>query len=246
MRRICFYAAGWTFQGIIFPVPSTLVCVAYHPVFLVHVPPCLVWSTGWWVLSMQPGHPWGAGMSWWTQRRVLIGWPPLTCSKLGSCHHNTGRLYVMPYPQALTLRIRVLLGVAGLEPGVVHELGRLPLRGRRRIRGWCNALWSCRGSTQIPGYNLLLVGNCWYWVHLYCLPFFVPWVISTAPQSSWSPRSTIYWQWWCLFRWYHSIVLCHTRRGVAYGTFLRRRRVVLGLLLYHISQTITHMEIFTC
>ena len=109
-------------------------------------------------------------------------------------------------------------------------LGQLTLCGRCRIRGWCDALWYFQGSPQIPGSTWLLTGPWWFWGLMDCLPFLVPWASSTATQGSWSPCSTRYWQWWCLARWSHSIVLCHTWKGVAYGTFLQRRGVVLRLL----------------
>ena len=96
LGRMRSYASGWTFKGRSCSVPSTLVCVAYHPVFSVSVPTCLVQSTGWRGQSMRSSHTWGTGMPWWTQSRVLSGWPPLTCSKLRSCNHDTGRVYVIP------------------------------------------------------------------------------------------------------------------------------------------------------
>ena len=161
------------------------------------------------------------------QRRVLSGWTHLNCSKLGSCHHDTGHVYVMSYPQALPPRSRGLMSVAGLEPGVVHALGRLPLCGWLRIRGLCDSLLSWWDSPQMYGSTLLMAGTWWSWGRLARLPFFFPWALSTAPQSSWSPRSTIFWQWWCLFWWSHSIVLCHTQWGVASGTLIQRWRVVL-------------------
>ena len=168
---MCSYAAGWTFQDRSCSVRFTLVCVAYHALFLVTFPNFLVCCTGWWGSAIHPGHTWGAGIAWWTPRRVLSGWPPLTCSKLGICHHNTEHVYVIPYTQTLPLRIRCLLSVAGLELGVVHELGRLPLHGKRRIRRWWDDLWYCWVSPQIPGSIILLEGTWWYWGNLASLHF---------------------------------------------------------------------------
>ena len=144
---------------------------------------------------MQPGHTRGAGMYWWTQIRALSRWPPLTCSKPGSFHHDTWRLYVMPQSRALPLWIRGLLSMASLEPGVAHELVQLPLCRRLRIRGWWNALRYCRGSIQMPGSTWLLAGHWWYWGRLSSLPFFVPWSFSTMPRMFWSLSSTVCWKW---------------------------------------------------
>ena len=52
----------------------------------------------------------------------------------------------MPYPRALPLRSCDLLSVACLKPVLVHELGRLPIFGRLRIRELCNALILSRYS----------------------------------------------------------------------------------------------------
>ena len=88
----------------------TCVCII-SSCFSVPVPTCLVMNTSSWGPAMQPGHTWGAGMAWCTQRRVFFVWSPRTCSKPGSCHHDTVRVCVWCYSHDLCLYISVVFWV---------------------------------------------------------------------------------------------------------------------------------------